>query len=135
MRLPLFCRILPPLLSVAILSDVAGGQSSVGVFDAQGDVGRAGRPGSASYDSQRQSYLVAGSGQNMWSDRDDFHFVWKRMTGDFILSARARLVGAGVEAHRKIGWTVRPSLATNSAHVTAAVHGNGLASLQFRRTT
>ncbi len=56
------------------------------------------------------------------------------MTGNFILSTRARFIGAGVEPHRKIGWTIRPSLETNSAHVTAAVHGDGLASIQFRRT-
>jgi len=70
----------------------------------------------------------------MWNDHDDFHFVWKRMTGNFILSTRARFIGTGVEAHRKLGWTIRPSLEPNSPHVTAAVHGDGLMSLQFRRT-
>ncbi len=110
-------------------------QGALGVFDSQTDVGRARRSGSATYDPQRQEYLLAGSGQNMWNDRDAFHFVWKRMTGNFILSARARFVGAGVEEHRKIGWTVRPSLETNSAHVTAALHGNGLMALQFRRAS
>jgi tricorn protease-like protein len=70
----------------------------------------------------------------MWGDHDDFHFVWKRLTGNFILSTRAHFVGKGVEAHRKIGWTIRPSLETNAPHVTAALHGDGLASLQFRRT-
>jgi Tol biopolymer transport system component len=79
--------------------------------------------------------LIAGSGQNMWGDHDDFHFVWKRMTGNFILSTRARFLGAGGDPHRKIGWTIRPSLETRSAHVTAALHGNGLMSLQFRRAT
>jgi TolB protein len=57
------------------------------------------------------------------------------MTGNFILSTRARFIGKGVEPHRKIGWTVRPSVEPNAAHVTAAVHGDGLVSLQFRRTT
>ncbi|MFL5479184.1 MAG: TolB family protein, partial [Gemmatimonadaceae bacterium] len=76
----------------------------------------------------------AGSGQNMWGDHDDFHFVWKRMTGNFILSTRARFSGKGVEAHRKIGWTIRPSLDSGAPHVTAALHGDGLTSLQFRRT-
>jgi len=65
----------------------------------------------------------------MWGDHDDFHFVWKRMTGNFILSTRARFIGQGVEAHRKIGWTIRPSLETSGAHVTAALHGDGLMSL------
>src|SRR5258708_1139457 len=57
----------------------------------------------------------------------------ERMTGNFTLSTRARFVGAGVEAHRKLGWTIRPSLETGSPHVTAALHGDGLMSLQFRR--
>ncbi|MDP9203052.1 MAG: biopolymer transporter TolR, partial [Gemmatimonadota bacterium] len=135
MRFPTFYRILTRALSLALFSDVVGAQSPVGIFDAQTDIGRGRGLGSASYDPQLQAYLVAGSGQNMWNERDDFHFVWKRMTGNFILSTRARFIGAGVEEHRKIGWTIRPSLETNSAHVTAALHGDGLTSLQFRRTT
>jgi len=110
-------------------------QKAVGVFDAETHVGREKGSGSASYNAKRQEYLVAGSGQNMWTDRDDFHFVWKKMTGNFILSTRARFISKGVEEHRKVGWIIRPSLETNSAHVTAAFHGNGLARLQFRRAT
>jgi Tol biopolymer transport system component len=135
MRSATVCRILTRVLSLALFGGGAGAQSSVGIFAAQTDIGRVGRSGSASYDPLRQSYLVEGSGQNMWNDRDDFHFLSKRLTGNFILSARARFIGAGVEAHRKLGWTIRPSLETNSAHVTAALHGDGLMSLQFRRTT
>ena len=120
-------------ISFAVFGTTLGAQTAVGAFDSQSDVGRVRHVGSASYDPQRQAYLIAGSGQNMWGAHDDFHFVWKRMTGNFILSTRARFIGPGVEAHRKIGWTIRPSLETSSAHVTAALHGDGLASLQFRR--
>ena len=120
-------------LPFALVLSVLGGQGPVGIFTAQSDVGRA--TGSASYDPRQQTYLVAGSGQNMWDSRDDFHFVWKRISGNFILSTRARFLGRGVEEHRKIGWTIRPSLDPGSAHVTAALHGNGLMSLQFRRQT
>ena len=123
------------VLLMTVIATAVGAQSPVGIFDAQTDVGRVQRKGSASYDAARQTYLIAGSGQNMWDDRDDFHFVWKRMTGNFILSTRARFIGKGVDPHRKLGWTIRPSLETNSAHVTAALHGDGLMSLQFRRTT
>ena len=108
-------------------------QSATGIFDSQRDVGRPRLSGSTSYDSERQEYLIAGAGRNMWNDRDEFHFVWKRMTGNFILSTRAKFSGKGVEQHRKMGWTIRPSLESNSAHVTAAVHGDGLVSLQLRR--
>ena len=137
MRFATLARVFSGALSLALFGAGAGAQSSVGVFDAHTDVGRVGRSGSASYDPKRQAYVVAGSGQNMWNDRDDFHFVWRRLTGNFILSTRARFTGAGrgADEHRKIGWTIRPSLETSIAHVTAALHGNGLMSLQFRRTT
>src|SRR5882672_11760070 len=133
MRIPPSCRLLTLVLSSAVFGEVLDAQDPVGIFATHSEVGRA--SGSASYDPQQQTYLVAGSGQNMWDARDDFHFVWKRISGNFILSTRARFIGAGVEEHRKIGWTIRPSLDPGSAHVTAALHGNGLMSLQFRRRT
>ncbi|RMF78056.1 MAG: hypothetical protein D6744_10520 [Planctomycetota bacterium] len=69
----------------------------------------------------------------MWFKKDDFHFAWKKMSGDFILTAQFEFVGEGVEPHRKVGWMVRSSLETNSAYADAVVHGDGLTSLQFRR--
>jgi len=135
MRLPTFFGILARGTTLAFFGTGLGAQSAVGTFDAQTDIGRTRHAGSAAYDAERQEYLIAGSGQNMWNNRDDFHFVWKRMAGNFILSTRARFIGAGVEAHRKTGWTIRPSLESDGAHVTAALHGDGLMSLQFRRAT
>ena len=96
MELP--SRLLTLALSSAFFGGVLGAQSPVGVFTTHTNVGRA--RGSASYDPQQQTYLVAGSGQNMWDTRDDFHFVWKRISGNFILSTRARFIGAGVEIGR-----------------------------------
>ena len=56
------------------------------------------------------------------------------MKGDFILYARAEFLGTWVNYHRKVGWMIRKSLDGNSAHVNAVEHGDGLTSLQFRRT-
>lgn len=131
-------RCVRALFALALL---AGGgrtmqaQGAIGDFEGHRDIGRVSRAGSVQYDTQRQSYAIAGSGTNMWGAHDDFHFVWRRLTGNFILSTRAHFVGGGVEAHRKLGWSVRASLEGDAAHVTAAVHGDGLASLQFRATT
>jgi len=123
------------LLPLATATGLFAQQPALGVFDSHGDVGRTRNPGSVVYDAARDLYTVAGSGANMWADHDDFHFVWKRLRGNFILTARAQFSGTGVEPHRKLGWTVRPTLATGAPHVTAAVHGDGLVALQFRRTT
>ncbi len=109
--------------------------NSVGIFDGHGDVGKNVKPGSATYIPETQQYIISGAGYNVWADHDEFQFVWKKMTGDFILSARAEFLGTWVDYHRKVGWMVRTSLDSNSAHVNAVEHGDGLTSLQFRRTT
>ncbi|WP_235998451.1 biopolymer transporter TolR [Hymenobacter sp. BT559] len=106
----------------------------LGVFEGQQDIGSAARPGTATYTAATQQYVVTGSGANVWGDHDELHYVYKKLTGDFILYTRAALVGRGVEPHRKMGWMVRQSLASNSPQVCVAVHGDGLTSLQYRRT-
>ncbi|MEO5818182.1 MAG: biopolymer transporter TolR [Gemmatimonadaceae bacterium] len=109
-------------------------QGPLGMFEGHTDVGKVSRAGTVAYDAERQQYTISGSGQNMWASRDDFHFVWKKMSGNFILSLRATFVGKGVDPHRKVGWSIRPSFAPDGPHVTAALHGDGLMSLQVRRS-
>ncbi len=104
----------------------------LGIFDDRTDVGTVDRPGSALHDSTNQVYLVEGSGSNMWSDHDDFYFVWKKLRGDFIVRSHAEFEGPGIHPHRKMGWTVRSNLEPDSAHVSLAVHGDGLTALQYR---
>ncbi|HMG66454.1 MAG TPA: hypothetical protein VK588_02175, partial [Chitinophagaceae bacterium] len=107
----------------------------IGVFDGHDDVGKVLHKGSTTYDASTQSYQLAGSGSNIWVGHDEFQFAWKKMKGDFILQARGALLGEGVELHRKFGWMIRSGLDTSSAMVCAALHGNGLTSFQYRKTT
>jgi Tol biopolymer transport system component len=114
---------------------VLSAQSSpVGDFDAHGDVGSPKIAGSAAYNPVSQDYTLTAAGTNMWAQRDEFHFVSKRMTGDFILQTRVELIGKGVDPHRKAGLIVRAGLDADAAYADAVVHGDGLTSLQFRRT-
>ena len=111
-------------------------QQKIGIFDGHTDVGSPVKHGSATYNPKTQQYVVSGSGYNVWFNRDEFQYLWKRMTGDFILYTRAEFAGrTKVEEHNKVGWMVRKSLDENSAHINAVGHGDGLTSLQFRRTT
>lgn len=109
-------------------------QQKIGIFDGQTNIGMVKMKGSASYVEKGDHYEISGSGYNIWNNHDEFNYVWKKLKGNFILHARGKLIGKGVEAHRKIGWMIRGSLDTSSAHISAAVHGDGLASLQFRKT-
>src|SRR6185312_4681619 len=104
----------------------------IGIFDGQSDVGKVLHKGNANYNSSSQDYLISGSGANIWFTNDKFHFVWKKMKGDFIVHARGKFLGKGVEEHRKFGWMIRQSLDSSASMVAATVHGNGLTSLQYR---
>ena len=104
----------------------------LGVFDAGNDVGNVKHAGKAVYDTATQQYTVEGSGTNIWFGTDEFHYLWKKLKGDFILTAQVEFVGKGVDAHRKIGWMIRESLDSPAANVSAVIHGDGLTSLQYR---
>jgi TolB protein len=114
-------------------SAITAGAQPLGDFRSQTDVGDPALAGSVIYDPDLQSYTVSGAGRNMWFDQDEFHFVWKRLKGDFILRTHAEFPGQGVDPHRKLGWMARSTLESGSPHINAVVHGDGLTSLQFRR--
>jgi len=109
-------------------------QGQVKQFDGNSDVGAVLHRGAVSYDEEKQEYTISGSGSNIWGSHDEFHFAWKKLEGDFILQAHGTLVGKGVDPHRKTGWMVRNSLDSSSPMVSVQLHGDGLISLQYRKT-
>jgi Tol biopolymer transport system component len=125
--------IMSALLSSGILPAFSQ-ENPLGEFEGHTEVGLPNLSGSASYDAARQEYTISGAGTNMWFTSDQFHFVWKKMKGNFILRARMEFVGKGAVAHRKAGWMVRPSLDPDAPYADCAEHGDGLTSLQFRRS-
>ena len=105
----------------------------LGDFESAADVGVPGVTGSTTYNPTTQEYTMSASGTDLWEARDEFHFAWKKIKGDFIVTARGHFVTAGGHNFKKFGWIARTSLDANSAHVNAMVHANGRASLQYRR--
>ena len=105
---------------------------STGLFENHADVGTVLHPGSLEFDAAKRTYTVSGSGQNMWSTADAFHFVWKKVTGDLSLAADISFLGSGGDQHRKAVLIVRQTLDADSAYADVAFHGNGLTALQYR---
>lgn len=127
--------LLKAFLALTVAASPAAGEGwPLGAFDGHGDVGSPALAGSATWNAVSEEYALSAGGVNMWGPRDEFHFVWKRMRGDFILRARVAFVGEGKDPHRKAGVIVRTSLDADSPYADAALHGDGLTSLQFRRT-
>ena len=68
----------------------------------------------------------------MWAGADAFFFVWKKVSGDVTLTADIVFPTAGGNAHRKAALLIRQTLEAGSPYADAALHGNGLTSLQAR---
>src|SRR5688500_11374712 len=104
----------------------------VGIFDHHQDVGNPALKGAVIYDKENQTYTMSGAGKNMWATEDQFHFLWKKIKGDFIIRASIKFIGNGTDAHRKIGIMARDEATTDSRYADACVHGDILTSLQYR---
>jgi TolB protein len=111
---------------------ISCGGADLGLFTDHTEVGNPGRAGAAEFDAARRAYTITGGGANMWFTNDVFHFVWKKVSGDVTLAADIAFVGTSAQAHRKACLIVRQSLDPDSAYADAALHGDGLTSLQYR---
>lgn len=107
-------------------------QKTLGVFTGSADVGHPKITGSTEYDEQTQTYTLKGAGYNIWFNRDEFQYLYKKLKGDFLVTANFQLTGKTGDAHRKFGWMLRETLDDNAVSYNAAVHGDGLTVLQWR---
>jgi hypothetical protein len=100
-----------PLLTVLFMSILTGySQQKTGMFDGNEDVGNPAKKGSATYNTESQEYMMSCGGKNMWANDDQFRFLWKKIKGDFMISATVRFIGKGTDHHRKIGIIARNEL-------------------------
>src|SRR4030042_2057102 len=106
-------------ISCFIFSSVTGQDPSVGIFRYSGDVGKPKNGGSSIYNETDQSYTIKGAGYNIWFKRDEFHYLYNKIKGDFILTANFKFSGSGTESHRKTGWMLRTSTEEDSRHISA----------------
>ena len=82
------------LLMMCQIYALSGQQlAPVGAFDHHEDVGNPKLKGSVVYSQQEQIYTVSGAGANMWAKADQFHFLWKKIKGDFIIQATVNFIG------------------------------------------
>jgi TolB protein len=121
------------LILLSCLLNIASAQNTpVGIFKNNTDIGNPKKAGSAVYNKTEQTYDLKGGGYNIWFQRDEFHYLYNKIKGDFILTANFEFIGKGTESHRKTGWMLRATSEDKSAHITATLHGDGLTVLQWR---
>ena len=123
----LACCALAPVVTLA-----QNINARLGIFDAHGDVGTVLHTGSVDYNAARRTYTISGSGENMWLAQDAFQFVWKKISGDVILTADIVFLTKTGNEHKKAVLMLRQTLDADSVYADVALHASGLTSLQFR---
>ena len=104
----------------------------VGQFEGQTDVGGPLAPGSASYDAAAKTYTINSAGYNIWYQRDEFHYLWKKMSGDVSLAASVVWPNIDDFHDRKVALVIRDSLDDDSRQIMTAQHGNGMVHISWR---
>jgi hypothetical protein len=119
--------------AMVLLSYSAQAQNdTVGVFSNHQDVGHPKHAGFAQYQKVTHTYNLKGSGYNIWFNRDEFHYAYKKIKGDFTATANFEFKGGTGNGHRKVGWMLRASTDDGDIHISAVDHGDGLTVLQWR---
>ena len=106
----------------------------LGIFEGQSDVGTAIVPGSASFDAATGKYTITSAGYNIWYYRDEFRFLWKRMSGDVSLAADIAYPDPSGYGDRKAVLVIRQDLDDDSPEIVVAPHGAGMIQLAQRAT-
>jgi hypothetical protein len=104
----------------------------IGVFQGQSDIGAAVVPGSATYDADAKQYTINSAGYNIWYSRDEFRYLWKKMSGDVSLASDVAFPDSQGYGDRKAVLVIRQNLDDDSKEAVVAEHGAGLIHLAQR---
>jgi hypothetical protein len=104
----------------------------IGIFDGQSDIGSAVVPGSSNCDAGSRQYTINSAGYNIWYTRDEFRYLWKKVSGDVSLAADVTFPNPNGYGDRKAVFVIRQDLDDDSREVMTALHGAGLIHLAQR---
>ncbi len=104
----------------------------IGIFEGQSDVGAAVAPGSSRYNKAAGQYTINSAGYNIWYTRDEFRYLWKKMSGDVSLAADVSFPDTAGYSDRKAVVIIRQSLDDDAKEAMVALHGAGLMHLAWR---
>jgi len=104
----------------------------IGIFQGQSDIGAAVVPGSASYNAKTKQYTITSAGYNIWYSRDEFRYLWKKMSGDVSLAADVTFPDPKGYSDRKAVLVIRQNLEDDSKEAMTGEHGTGMIHLAQR---
>ena len=80
------------------------------------------------------TYTMTASGEDIWSNSDQFHFAWKEVSGATSISAKVESV-ENTDPFAKAGVMIRDTLDADSANAALLITPENGVRFQFRNTT
>ena len=129
------CLLAPLAVTTALAAASAG--PDFGGFDGQSDVGNIAPAGTARFEPSTDTYTLTAAGANTWYHVDAFHYLWKKASGDWALTADIDfpppIYHHSPDPHRKGILMFRQTLDAGAVYAGLGAHGSGMTALQYRR--
>ena len=120
-------------------NDPREGLSGLGIFDAAQDIVNPANPdelgaeGAAGYDPETGTYTVVASGNDIWGTADNFHFMYKELSGDFTIEGDMHLDPfISTNEWAKVGFMAREELESEAVNYMTRQRPDGQFSSQWR---
>ncbi|MBI1390368.1 MAG: hypothetical protein GC154_18170 [bacterium] len=118
-------------LTGEVINPFAGITSNLGIFDGRLDVAEEGganlgAAGDSGYNPDTGVYKVVGSGNDIWNAADNFHFMYKELSGDVSIEVTVDLDPfSGDGTWSKAGPMIRNDLTPGSANAFGLIRTQG----------
>lgn len=98
------------------------------------DIGNISLPGDATYATAADTFIMSGSGDDIWNGADAFHFAYQTLHGDGELIARVQSL-TPTDPYTKAGVMIRESLDPGAKNAMTTLMSSQGTQLQYRDTT
>ena len=115
------------IISLISLNSIEA-QENFGVFNNRMDLSNTKKEGPFQYIKQLQLYKLKSYGLNTQFNSGDY--LYKEITGNFILTANFKLINKELDPNIKVGWMIRKSDKENSETISTSLNGNGIICLE-----
>ena len=83
----------------SIIAAAQTASNSLGIFENESDVGTVTPPGTGTFDAATGVYTIRSAGEDLWANVDEFHFLWKKISGDVSLTADVKVADGSATSH------------------------------------
>ncbi|MDZ4402139.1 PA14 domain-containing protein [Prosthecobacter sp.] len=98
------------------------------------DVGSVGFAGDATYATLNDTFIMSGSGDDIWNNADAFHFAYQTLNGDGEIIARVQSI-TPTDPYTKAGVMIRDSLGAGAKNALMLLTSGQGSQLQYRTAT